>query len=162
MNLRLTVIFFHVVILFLGGVLQAQDKLMSVQVKSAPVRANPAFLGKIVATLSYGDQVTVAAEKSGWAEIKTTQVSGWMHMLALTGKKIVLKAGQKNADIRPAGDEVALATRGFTKEVEAQYAAKHRQADYQTVNEMEKSKISEEEMRAFLEEGGLGTLGGAQ
>lgn len=134
---------------------RAESKMMSVQVKQGPVRSTPSFVGPIVATLSYGDRVTVAEERPGWMRVSTAGgTSGWMHQSALSEKKIVLRAGA-NVQSGASGDEMALAGKGFNSDVEAQFKAQNREIDFGPVDRMEKRSLSQADMAAFLKDGGL-------
>jgi SH3-like domain-containing protein len=75
-------------------------KMMSVQVKKGDMRATPQFLGKIVSTLSYGDRVEVLESRESWLRVAPSgkNVTGWMHSSALSEKRIVLKARNRNLD----------------------------------------------------------------
>jgi len=90
-------------------------KMMSVQVRQGDVRATPYFLGKIVATLSYGDRVEVLGSKENWFRVspRGKGVTGWMHASALSEKRIVLKAGGTDAKVAASSGELALAGKGF-------------------------------------------------
>jgi hypothetical protein len=48
---------------------------------------------------------------------------------------------------------VALAGKGFNAEVEAQYRKGHQNANYPAVDQMERVRISPQEMVAFLDQG---------
>jgi len=141
-------------LLFLGSIAWAQ-KVMSVQVKEGELRATPSYLAKIVARVSYGDRVTVLAEQGGWKKVATagTKAQGWMHGTALTSSRIALKAGQANVGSSVSRDEIALAGKGFSEEVEAQYRKSHQNLDYAWINRMEAVKVSPEQMEDFIARG---------
>jgi uncharacterized protein YraI len=128
---------------------------MSVQVKDAPVRATPSFVGKVVGTLAYGDQVEIQQTQGAWSKVARAGVSGWMHTSALSSKKIVLAAGQEQAKVAASGDELALAGKGFNSDVEAQFKSAHKDIDFTWINRMEKINIPSSEMQAFLKDGGV-------
>jgi uncharacterized protein YgiM (DUF1202 family) len=140
-------------------------KPMSVQVKETQIRATPSFVGKILGMLAYGDRVTVLAEQSGWARISLPagKGEGWVSLSALTKKQIVLKSGSQSVASGASSGEVALAGKGFNKEVEAEYRDE-KQLDYDRIDRMEEEfRVSPEQVLAFLQQGGLPTtLGGAQ
>ena len=53
---------------------------MNVQVQSGQIRATPTFLGKVLATLSYGVSVEVLLTKGDWMQVKSAQGQvGWVH-----------------------------------------------------------------------------------
>ena len=135
---------------------------MSVQVKRGDIRETPAFLGKIVSTLGYGDRVDVLETRSGWMRIGATakSSSGWIHASALTTKRIVLQAGSKDAQTAASGSELALAGKGFNADVEAEFKTRNRNLDFSVIDRMQATEISQERIAAFLKEGGL--AGGAR
>lgn len=143
-------------LLFLVSTAEAQ-KMMSVQVKEGELRTTPSYLGKIVARVSYGDRVTVLAEKGDWKKVSTAggRSQGWMHKTALTASRIALKAGQSNVGSSVSRDEIALAGKGFSEEVEAQYRKSHKNLDYAWINRMEAMKVSPEQMEDFIARGYL-------
>jgi hypothetical protein len=147
-------------VLFAGATLAG--KILSVQVKDGQVRTTPSFLGKVVANLHYGDQVTALNTSGAWTEISLGSVHGWMHGSALTSDKISLQSGGKNAPLAASNDELALAGKGFNEQVEAAFKAKNPNLNYTVVNRMESVNVSADEMQRFLSEGGLTPQGGAR
>jgi uncharacterized protein YgiM (DUF1202 family) len=138
-----------------------QAKQMSVQVKETQIRATPSFLGRILGVLSYGDRVTVLAEQSGWARISlpSGKGEGWVNLSALSPKRIVLKSGSQEVASGASSGEVALAGKGFNREVEAEYRDE-KQLDYTWIDRMEGFRVSPEQVLAFLQQGGLPTSPG--
>ncbi|NJD61799.1 MAG: SH3 domain-containing protein, partial [Deltaproteobacteria bacterium] len=124
--------------------------------------ATPSFLGKIVGTLSYGDRVEVLEQKAPWIRIRPPGkgAPGWMHASALSEKRILLKAGGKEADVAASGGELALAGKGFNADVETEFKKKHRDIDFSWIDRMQAMKVPQEKIGAFLKEGGLPTSQG--
>ncbi len=133
------------------------QKTMSVQVKEAQLRATPSHLGKIVAKTTYGSQVAVLETRGDWKKVSLAggKAAGWLHVTALTGKKISLRAGQGNVGSSVSRDEIALAGKGFSEEVESQYRRNHKNLDYAWIDRMEAIKVSPEEMQDFVSDGRL-------
>ena len=152
-----------VALLFVAGLSIAQaPKQMSVTVKETQVRATPSYLGKILAVLAYGDQVDVLAEQAGWARVRLANGEGWVHLSALSSKRIALQSGSQNVGTGASSGEVALAGKGFNQEVENKYKQDN-QLDYTWVDRMGALTVSPEEVLAFLEQGELNTaIGGGQ
>jgi hypothetical protein len=95
LRLKITLVAF-ILMMMTGLMAFAVDQnIMSVQVKKSQLRSTPSFLGKIVATVSYGNRVEVWSQRGAWYRVgfPGTEVQGWMHTSALTRKRIVLKAG---------------------------------------------------------------------
>lgn len=149
--------------LALGGLAGAAPVvLMSVQTRDATLRAQPSPFGKPVAQVPYAERVTIVSEKDPWTEVRTPDGrTGWMHKNSLTPKQIILKAGASDVAAAASDQEVALAGKGFSKDVETQYRAQNPKLNYAAVDRMEKVRLAEPELMRFLKDGGL-AAGGAQ
>ena len=131
-------------------------KEMSVQVRDGQLRNRASFLGTVTATVAYGDRVTVSQTQAGWCEVATEAgKTGWIHESALTPKKVVLASGTDDARTGASGEEVALAGKGFSKEVEAAYKQQNKDIDYTWVDWMGQQKVSNEQLVQFLKQGDL-------
>ena len=131
-------------------------KEMSVQVRDGQLRNRASFLGTVVGTVAYGDRVTVNQEQAGWCEVATAAgLSGWIHESALTLKRVVLSSGTTDARSGASGEEVALAGKGFSKEVEAEYKKQNKELDYTWVDWMGKQTVPPDQLVQFLKQGDL-------
>lgn len=140
----------------------ASAKTMSVQVRKAEIRDTPNFLGRIVASLAYGDKVTVAEQNGPWIRISAGGTTGWVHNSALTTKTIIMQAGA-SANTAASSGEMALAGKGFNADVEKQFKENHKDIDFKWVDRMEKIVVSPARIKAFADEAGLSAAqGGAQ
>ncbi len=148
---------FLLVLLLASAAALAATKAMSVQVRKGELRATPGFLGKIVATLSYGDRVEVLEQRKPWIRVSPAgkTVAGWMHSSALSEKRIVLKAGARDTQAAASGGELALAGKGFNADVEAEFKAKNRNLDFSAIDRMQATEVSQDRILSFLREGGL-------
>ena len=141
----------------------AASAMMSVQGKSTQVRGKPTFLGPIVATLAYGDQVEALQQSGDWVQVRTpSRQEGWLHQSALSSKRILLKAGSTDAKGAASSQEVALAGKGFNSDVERQYRSKNPNLDFASVDRMERMYVSPQQTLAFLQQGEVRPGGGAQ
>ena len=140
----------------------AGQKMMSIQVKKGEIRSTPSFLGIIVARVSYGDRVYVQEEKGPWVKVglPVNSSEGWIHNSALTSKKIEFNAGAANVQTSASSDELALAGKGFNKQVENEFKEKNPNINYAWVDRMEKFVVSEKQIKQFLKEGELSPEGG--
>jgi hypothetical protein len=137
-------------------------EMFSVQVKESQVRTKPSFLGSVVATVHYGDRLTSLTTQDSWVEVVLSgSKKGWMHLSALTDKEIVLGAGGQGANQGASSSELALAGKGFNKQVEEQFRQKNSQANFAGVDKMEKYLVSQKEMEQFVQAGELKPEGGA-
>ncbi len=143
-------------------VFAAGQKMMSIQVKKGEIRSTPSFLGNIVARLSYGDRVYVREEKGPWVRVglQGNKNEGWIHNSALTSKKIEFHAGAANVQTSTSSDELALAGKGFSKQVENEFKEKNPNVNYAWIDRMEKFVVSETQIKRFLKEGKLSPKGG--
>jgi hypothetical protein len=140
----------------------AEQKMMSIQVKKGEIRSTPSFLGIIVARLSYGDRVYVRDERGPWIRVGLPGNSnqGWIHTSVLTSKKIVLNPGAADVQTSASSDELALAGKGFSKQVENEFRGKNPNINYAWIDKMEKFVVSQEQVKQFLKEGELSPKGG--
>ena len=136
----------------------AADASWTVQVRQGHLRQQPSFLAPVTATLPYGMRVERTEEKGDWRLVRAKpDGEGWIHVSALTEKKIALKAGAENVDAKADKDEIALAGKGFNQEVEGAYRTRHGQAAYDVVDAMEARGAADGEVAEFLSTGGLQT-----
>jgi uncharacterized protein YgiM (DUF1202 family) len=144
-------------LLVLAAGLAWAAQLMSVQVRTGQLRDKPGFLSKVVGELEYGDQVDLKGEQGDWLQVKSVGDgrAGWMHSSALTVREIVLNPTDKDVQSAASSDELALAGKGFNKQVEDRYR-KQTRLDYRRVDEMEKIVVPPKYIREFILVGRLG------
>ena len=131
-------------------------KEMSVQVRDGQLRNRASFLGTVTGTVAYGDRVTVNQMQAGWCEIATASgATGWIHESALTPKRVELSSGAGDARTGASGEEVALAGKGFSKEVEAEYKKQNKDIDYTWVDWMGQQTVPDAQLVQFLQQGDL-------
>jgi hypothetical protein len=138
---------------------------MSVQVRRAQVRGKPHFLSGVVGTAAYGTRVAVLATRGDWRRVRVSdELDGWVHVSALTEKRLVLQSGEEDVDLSTTSEEIALANKGFNREVEARYRANNRGARYDWIDTVEKEyRLAPPTLTRFLRAGGVtGGEGGAR
>jgi SH3-like domain-containing protein len=134
----------------------AGQKIMNVQNRTADIRSSPDPLGDVVATLKLGDKVTVVDNGGKWLSATTENgKTGWVNSSDLSKKEVAMTAGEKDAELAASSGEMAVASKGFSKEIEADFKTKNKDVDFTWVDRMEKIKIAVGEIRKFLEAGGL-------
>jgi uncharacterized protein YgiM (DUF1202 family) len=153
---RMRILCLALLVLSAATIAAEQPKKMSVNVREAQVRATPSYLGKVLGTLAYGDQVQVAEKQKGWVKVSAPAkgLSGWINESALTAKKVVLSSGSGTAGQDASSGEVALAGKGFNSQIEAENRQDNT-FDYVTVDRMEKIAVAPEAILAFLQQGDL-------
>jgi hypothetical protein len=128
---------------------------MSVQVRSSQLRESPSFLGQVLAELGYGDQVITVEQRGDWIRVRKGSREGWMHGTALTTRQIILTPGTADVERAASSSEIALAGKGFSASVEAEYRRQNRGLNYSAVDRMESRRVSAEELSRFVRDGEL-------
>jgi SH3-like domain-containing protein len=131
----------------------ATQEFLSVQVKEGHLRSTPSFLGSVLARLAYGDRVELIEDKGAWKQVAIRKLRGWMHMSALSAKKIALRAGTADVQTGATSSELALAGKGFNAKVEAEFKTKNKNLDYTWIDRMEAFAVNPDQMQAFLKQG---------
>jgi hypothetical protein len=126
---------------------------VTVRVMSAKVMKSPKFIGPASGGVSRGDQLTIKEIKGDWYRVEGA-VSGWINRTSVMDGGVALssKPGGGGGASR---DEVELAGRGFTPDVEEQYRGSHPDLDFSHVEAIEQTQIDFAELEAFVTEGGL-------
>lgn len=153
--------------LFIGLVLLIAAALIAetliVKVRSTNLRKEPMFFAQTLATLKAGDTLEKLGEQAGWIKVKTAAgLVGWVHSSAVQAKKFSLLAMDKSLQTKASTEEVALAAKGFNKQVEKNYKTRHASLSYAWVEKMLQIKISAAQIQNFLKKGKLGESGGAK
>ncbi len=133
----------------------ATQEFLSVQVKEGQMRSTPSFLGSVMASLAYDDRVELIEDHGAGKRvaIRGGKIQGWVHMSALSAKKIALRAGTADVQTGATSSELALAGKGFNAKVEAEFRSKNKDIDYNWVDRMEALAVKPEQMQAFLKQG---------
>ena len=131
---------------------QSAGSTMYVSVKSAELKNSPSMFASVVSGLNFGDAVIVIENRGKWANVRTANNrSGWTYMAGLRARRVV-SSGIITVT------EVALAGKGFSGEVEAEYrrgSQGAQGANYNPVDAMEQMRIPEPELLEFINQGRL-------
>jgi len=157
---RIKFLVFAVLIAFTAVVLA---ETMVVKVQTTNLKKEPKFFADTITVLKIGDSVETIGLQDGWFNVKTSagQV-GWLHSSALMEKKSGFSVLTTSVSGQTTGEEVALAAKGFNKQVEDKYKADNPNIDFTWVDKMLKIKVSPKEIAEFLKKGKLGESGGAK
>lgn len=139
------------------GVALAAPKVgsaVTIRVMSAKVMKSPKFIGATSGSVSRGDQLTVKEVKGDWYRVEGS-FAGWIHKSNVTEGKIALSSTPGGSGGNVNRDEVELAGRGFTPQVEQQYKQKNPNLDFSHVDAIEKTSVDPTELEAFVTQGGL-------
>ncbi len=126
--------------------------------------SGPDFASPPVGRMPQNVEVNITQRQGDWCQVEYQGKTGWMH-------RAVLRQARAAEPPRPPGvpqgvgagtpvrqtrsDEVALAGKGFTPEVEAGYRQKHPELSYALVDQVEAFGVDKATLRAFIQEGGL-------
>lgn len=134
-----------------------------VNIKSTSVRKDPKFTSAALAAIKAGDALEKLESQSGWVKVRTQAgVVGWVHSTAVTAKRVRLTGTDKAMPTQASAGEIALAAKGFNKQVEDKYRAENPGLDFAAVDALEKLRPTAAEIEAFLKAGRLGEFGGAK
>ncbi len=140
-----------------------QAETLRVQIQNGQVRSKPSFLGEVIATVAYGQNVEILSVQNGWQQVRTGEgKTGWLHTSALTSKRIGAPTGNGTVRSTASSDEIALAGKGFNSKVEAEFKAAHAEIDFAWVDKMAGMNASPAQITAFIKAGGLKQDGGIQ
>jgi hypothetical protein len=119
--------------------------------------ADPSFTAPPLGVAPEGAEVKVMQQSGDWYQVEYQGQTGWLHQQAFGGAKKVDLSRLLQGKAVPASrtDEVALAGKGFTPEVEADFRRKHPNLNYEVVDKVEAFQVSPGELQAFIQEGGL-------
>ena len=144
-----------------AAVLLAETLLIKVQTTS--LRREPKFYAASLAVLRQGETLEKISAAGGWIQAKNAAgLTGWVHESAVETRKFKLAAMDKGLKTQATAGEVALAGKGFNKQVEDSYKARNAGADYAAVELMLKIAVSPDAVLAFLKKGGLDIDGGSR
>jgi len=134
-----------------------------VKIQTTNLRKEPKFYAETVVVLKAGDSLEKLGNQDGWVRVKTAKGAvGWIHSSAVEAKKFKLLAMNKDLKTQATASEVALAGKGFNKQVEQSFKSKHSDADFAATDRMLLIKSSPAEVLAFLKKGKLGEFGGSK
>ncbi|MBX7143142.1 MAG: SH3 domain-containing protein [Oligoflexia bacterium] len=128
---------------------------VSVKIRSTALRSQPKAWAATLAVLSYGDTLKLTGADGSWMKVKSKGgTEGFVHSSALTTKKVVL-ASAKSPSAQVDRADIVMAGKGFSKEIERQFASANGSLNYASVNEVERFRVSSGELSAFMKSGKL-------
>jgi uncharacterized protein YgiM (DUF1202 family) len=135
-----------------------------IKVQTTNLRKNPKFYAPVIRALKAGEKIEkISSQPDGWIQVKTSGGSvGWIHSSAVAVQKFDLLAMDKSMKTQASASEVALAGKGFNKQVEESYRAKHADVSFVWVDRMLLIKISASRVEEFMRNGKLGEWGGGR
>ena len=130
----------------------ARGGTLYVAVKTVALKSSTGFFASNKGTLNYGDRVTVLQISGRFVEVRSaanSSLTGWTASANMSARQIV-PGNTATVSAR----ETALAGKGFNQEVEDSYK-KQGKLNYADVDRTEAIKVSEANIKRFLEQGHL-------
>ena len=128
-----------------------------VQVRNTKLRQEAKFWSAQAASLDYGavvSPISAASTDKSWLKVKFGTIEGYVHISAVTKRRIVLSGQKGPANQGVDQSSIVLAGKGFNNQVESKFGAA-RGLDFSTVDEVEKLSVDGAEEALFVTEGKL-------
>ncbi len=135
-------------------------EVLKVAQPNQSIYPDPDFSSTPVASVPAGAEVNVETQAGDWYKVEYQGKTGWLNRQAfgrpqassgfslpglLTGKPVK----------ETSSDEVALAGKGFTPEVENSYRSKHPEMNFAQVDKIESFSVPPATLQGFIKEGEL-------
>ncbi|MDH4267571.1 MAG: hypothetical protein OEW45_18245 [Deltaproteobacteria bacterium] len=152
--------------IILVGALMLASVAMAATVKvitqEAMIRKDKRFFAPVVIRVPYGEMIQELKREGDWLHASYRGKQGWIHISAVQEQKfrLSLLAGERAQETTR--EEVALAGKGFTPEVESAFRNKNPKMRYDLVDQVQSYKVAEQQVQAFIRSGNLKEPGGSQ
>ncbi|MGQ9655909.1 MAG: SH3 domain-containing protein [Thermodesulfobacteriota bacterium] len=122
--------------------------------------SSPDFASPPVGRVPLGSLVNLVQQEGDWMQVEHQGTVGWIHRTSLSqpgtgGPRTPLIDVPSPVRTTTSSDEVALAGKGFTPEVEAGYRQRYPKMKYDLVDKVEAFQVDEGRLQSFIREGGL-------
>lgn len=155
---RLTAI---AIVFFISALVYAKSSIpgeVVVTSKEVSIKKEKSHLSKAVAKALYGDKLKVTSKQDDWYLVTTDSGNtGWVHISSVTTKKINIKKDATVSERTVTHEEVALAGKGFNKQVEQAYVQANPSImdAYKQVDAMESFRVPAAQLSSFIKQGQL-------
>lgn len=121
---------------------------------------DPDFASHPIAAVPLGAALNVETQAGDWYKVHYRGKVGWINLQAFERSQARPKFSLENLLFgkpvkETSSDEVALAGKGFTPEVESSYRAQHPEMNYALVDRIESNRVAPATLQAFIKEGDL-------
>jgi hypothetical protein len=122
---------------------------------------DPDFSDTPLATVPPGAEVNVVNQAGDWYKVQYQEKTGWINRQAFgrpqaARPKFNLPSLLFGTPVKQtSSDEVALAGKGFTPEVENSYRAQHPEMNFALVDRIETYKVAPARLQTFIKRGDL-------
>jgi hypothetical protein len=130
--------------------------------QEAFIRKDKRFFAPVVVRVPYGEPLEERERQGDWLRVSYKGAEGWLHVSAVQEQKFRLSSLAGERAQESTKEEVALAGKGFTPEVEKAFREKNAQMRYDLVNQVQSLKLSDAQILEFIRAGNLQEPGGAR
>lgn len=123
--------------------------------KQNSIRASCRFFSPVKAVVHYNDVLDIISQQGDWYQVGFGKVQGCIHKSAIQRRSLSLSKLAGSGGQATSAEEVALAGKGFNPQVEAAYKSKNPGLNFSGVDRVEGLRVSESELRAFIQGGKL-------
>jgi uncharacterized protein YgiM (DUF1202 family) len=136
------------------------SEVLKVAQPQQSIYPDPDFSSTPTAQVPVGAEVNVITQAGDWYKVEYQGTAGWINRQAFgqpqTGSKFNLPGLLVGKPVKEtSSDEVALAGKGFSPEVENSYRAKHPEMNFAQVDRIESFNVPPAKLQAFIQEGDL-------
>ena len=124
------------------------------------IRKDRRFFSPPVIRAPYGSVLEEKGRQGGWLLVNYRRKEGWIHKSAVQGQKFETTSLASGRAQESSQDEIAIAGKGFTPEVEKAFREKNPNMRYDQVNKVENFNLDEQRIQSFIRAGGLKEPGG--
>ena len=128
--------------------------------QEAVIRKDKRFFAPAVTRVPYGSVIQESGREGDWLRVSYQGKEGWIHVSAVQEQKFQFSSLAGGKAQESSQDEVALAGKGFTPEVEKAFREKNPKMRYDLVNQVQSYKVDEQKVQTFLQVGNLKEPGG--
>ncbi len=129
--------------------------------QEAMIRKDKRFFAPVVVRVPYGAMIQELGREGDWLQVSYQGKKGWLHISAVQEQKFSLSSLAGESAQETTREEVALAGKGFTPEVEKAFRSKNPKMRYDLVDQVQSYKVAEQQLQAFIRSGNLREPGGA-
>ncbi len=125
------------------------------------LREEKRFFAPVIARIPYAESLHVLGSEGDWLRVYYQNKYGWIHRGEVNEQKFTLSVFTGESTGGATQDEVALAGKGFTPQVEKVFRQRNPDMQFVLVDQVESLRISDKKIQTFLEQGNLKDPGGA-
>ena len=138
----------------------AMAETVRVITQEAIIRKDKRFFAPIIIRVPYGETIEELGRQGDWLRVSYGGKQGWIHVSAVQEQKFQLSSLSTEKASEASQEEVALAGKGFTPEVEKAFRDKNPKMRYDLVDRIQSIRIEDAQLQAFIRTGNLKEPGG--